>query len=131
MNKTVEVKAAPVAAGAQRLKSTEIMKIACGVWKINEPTEAFVTQILQFARDIESFLAARATQATPAPMPVERDVFYELVERFGDAVTDMFDQMDRGNWVDDHGHDVRMNAQMRALIPIVVDAIAARATPNN
>lgn len=51
---------------------------------------------------------------------------FDLIAEFGDAVTDMFEQMSRGNWTDDHGHDVRMNAKMLALKPLIVKAIELR-----
>ena len=55
---------------------------------------------------------------------------YDLIERFGRPVTDMFEQLEKGNWQDDHGHDVRMNAAMIALKQPVRDAIALRAKLN-
>lgn len=54
----------------------------------------------------------------------------DLIEQFGTGVTDMFEQMVRGNWTDDHGHNVRLNAQMFALKPIIADAIVHRAKIN-
>ena len=39
----------------------------------------------------------------------------ELVALFATRVCDMFEQMQRGNWVDDYGHDVRLNTAMLAL----------------
>jgi len=56
-------------------------------------------------------------------------VAWKIIECFGRGVTDMFEQMNRGNWVDDHGHKVRMNKAMLDLIPIVRAAIEYRATP--
>jgi hypothetical protein len=56
---------------------------------------------------------------------------YSLIERFGRTVTDMFEQLEKGNWEDDHGHDVRMNAAMIALKQPVRDAIALRAKINS
>jgi hypothetical protein len=55
------------------------------------------------------------------------DAMYELIEQFGTAVTDMFEQMLKSGWTDDHGHDVKMNAAMIALKKPVEDAIALRA----
>lgn len=55
------------------------------------------------------------------------DPMYELIEQFGTAVTDMFEQMLKSGWTDDHGHDVKMNAAMIALKKPVEDAIALRA----
>ncbi len=38
------------------------------------------------------------------------------VQQMGDRVADMFEQMNKGNWIDDHGHDVRMNRAMMDLL---------------
>ena len=51
---------------------------------------------------------------------------YALVLRFGDAVTDMFEQMIKGEWVDCNLHDVKLNAQMQALRPVMQAAINLR-----
>ena len=53
----------------------------------------------------------------------------QIIQRFGQGVTDMFEQMTRGNWIDDHGHNVKLNATMISLMPIVQAAIDYRATP--
>jgi hypothetical protein len=52
---------------------------------------------------------------------------WDLIEEFGSRVTDMFEQLIRGNWTDDQGHAVAMNAAMLALKKPVADAIALRA----
>ena len=52
--------------------------------------------------------------------------FYSLVESFGDAIANLFEQMNRGNWVDDHGNFVSMNREMLALQPIMRKAMDAR-----
>jgi hypothetical protein len=52
---------------------------------------------------------------------------HELIQRFGDAATDTFEQMLKGNWKDDHDHDVRMNKSMLDLKRTVADTIAFRA----
>lgn len=52
---------------------------------------------------------------------------YDLIEKFGTAVTDMFEQMIKGNWTDDHDHDVQNNSAMRALTPLINEAISLRA----
>jgi hypothetical protein len=65
------------------------------------------------------------------PMPAElfaaTPEMFELIEKFGDAVSDMFEQMVRGHWVDDHGHDVRLNSKMAALKPLVIRSMGLRA----
>jgi hypothetical protein len=50
-----------------------------------------------------------------------------LIQIFGDRITDMFEQMERGHWTDDHGHDVRLNKAMHDLIEPVQQAIEWRA----
>ena len=55
------------------------------------------------------------------------DEAHDLIRDLGDAITDMFDQMIRGHWVDDQGHDVRLNQQMIALKPLIIKAIRLRA----
>lgn len=52
---------------------------------------------------------------------------YALIEELGDAITDMFEQLTRGDWRDGHGHDVRLNKQMASLVPLVRKAIILRA----
>lgn len=49
----------------------------------------------------------------------------EALGNLGDGVTDMFEQLTRGNWVDDHGHSVLLNAQMIALENSIPEAQAA------
>lgn len=45
----------------------------------------------------------------------------------GDAATDTFEQMERGSWVDDHGHEVHKNAAMLDLLSAVKGAMDALA----
>ena len=47
--------------------------------------------------------------------------------RLGGAVADMFEQLMRGNWRDDHGHDVVLNKQMLDLMAALRHAIDVRA----
>ena len=51
---------------------------------------------------------------------------HDLIAEFGDSVTDMFEQMNRGEWKDNHGHDVRLNVAMMALMEVVKEAIKLR-----
>ena len=51
---------------------------------------------------------------------------HELIDEFGDHVTDMFEQMIKGKWTDDKGHGVQMNSAMLALKETVKKAIRAR-----
>lgn len=52
-----------------------------------------------------------------------------LIQQFGDAATNVFEQMLKGNWKDDHGHDVKNNVHMMALADAVRTAIAFRDSP--
>jgi len=62
-----------------------------------------------------------------AQLTRERSDCLTLIADFGDKITDMFEQMEKGNWTDDHSHDVRVNAAMCALIEPVQKAIELRA----
>ncbi len=55
---------------------------------------------------------------------------HAMVWKFGDAATDVFEQMLKGNWKDDQGHDVKMNQAMFVLADVVKSAIALNATIN-
>ena len=50
----------------------------------------------------------------------------EMLNLVGDKVVDMFEQMGKGNWTDDHGHDVKMNVAMIALLEAMHKAYAYR-----
>jgi len=50
-----------------------------------------------------------------------------VVENFGDGITDVFEQMERGSWIDDQGHKVELNSSMHSLIAVVRSAIELRA----
>lgn len=53
-----------------------------------------------------------ANAALIAAAPEMLDRLYKL----GDAITDMFEQMEKGNWVDELGHSVHQNEKMLALL---------------
>jgi hypothetical protein len=38
-----------------------------------------------------------------------------LLQNIGDGIANMFDQLVKGNWRDDHDHDVKMNVHMLNL----------------
>jgi hypothetical protein len=103
-------------AGAAEDLLTEIRTAlnASGVWHLGMDTVDV----------IKSLIASKQAAATEPKALLEAE---DLIERFGTAVTDMFEQMERGDWVDDHGHRVRMNKAMLDLIPVVEDAIKHRA----
>lgn len=48
------------------------------------------------------------------------DELKELLQQTGDGIADVFTQMQKGNWIDDHGHDVRMNAAMQNMKTVLV-----------
>lgn len=50
----------------------------------------------------------------------------EQLQKLGDAVIAMFDQMIKGNWVDDHGHVVKLNRAMNNLAATVRDTMRFR-----
>ncbi len=42
-----------------------------------------------------------------------------MLQDIGDSIADALDQMLKGKWTDDHGHDVRLNASMMCLKDIL------------
>lgn len=52
---------------------------------------------------------------------------YDLIAATGDAIADVFEQMNKGKWIDDHGHDVQLNRGMLALKDRLIEAIDLRA----
>jgi len=50
----------------------------------------------------------------------------KVINLMGDAITDMFEQLVKGSWTDDHGHDVQMNAAMIACSDAVIKAMEYR-----
>ena len=52
---------------------------------------------------------------------------WDLIQKTGDAIANMFEQMLRGKWRDDNGHDVQMNAQMLELAMAIKAAVRLRA----
>lgn len=79
-----------------------------------------------FYCDEHTVSVSREEALANARLFVAAPMMYRLLERFGDAVTDMFEQMTRGNWADDQGHSVMWNRQMEALGPLVQELIALR-----
>ncbi|KKN12245.1 hypothetical protein LCGC14_1018620 [marine sediment metagenome] len=51
---------------------------------------------------------------------------YEVFQQFGDKATDVFEQMERGSWTDDTGHEVHLNKAMMELKGVVIAAIELR-----
>jgi len=50
----------------------------------------------------------------------------EILNLVGDKVCDVFEQMEKGNWIDDHGHQVKMNVAMIDLLDAMTKACAYR-----
>lgn len=48
------------------------------------------------------------------------------ITNLGDAVADVFEQMLKGNWIDDHGHPVKNNDAMRKLEQALVQVMDRR-----
>ena len=42
-----------------------------------------------------------------------------LLQKTGDSIADMFEQMIKGNWRDDHGHNVKLNVSMITLTAVL------------
>lgn len=51
----------------------------------------------------------------------------DMMQHIGDSIADALEQMTKGNWRDDHGHDVRQNAQMQKLGKTLNDMVGFRA----
>ena len=51
---------------------------------------------------------------------------WDLIGDFGDSSTDMFEQMEKGDWKDDTGHSVKLNTAMIQLLTTVSKAIQLR-----
>ncbi len=68
-----------------------------------------------------------AAKLADANLIAASPAMYGLISEFGDRIADMFEQMLRGHWVDDHGHDVQTNQCMAALPKLIDDAIKLRA----
>lgn len=49
-----------------------------------------------------------------------------FVEKFGDAVADMFDQLVKGKWIDDNDHPVSNNATMLRLKELMQEVLSFR-----
>lgn len=50
-----------------------------------------------------------------------------LLQNIGDGIVNMFDQLVRGNWRDDHDHDVKMNVHMLNLQDVLKQILRFRA----
>lgn len=69
----------------------------------------------------------KASQAETVALRARVEDLGGVVQAFGDAATDTFEQMLKGNWRDDHGHPVKNNTAMLALKDAVVKAMELRA----
>lgn len=59
------------------------------------------------------------------------EALLELTQHFGDSIIGVFDQMLKGNWKDDHGHEVRTNTAMIGLTKVLEEAMILRAKNHN
>ena len=50
-----------------------------------------------------------------------------LLQNIGDGIANMFDQLVKGNWRDDHDHDVKMNVHMLNLHDVLKQIMRFRA----
>lgn len=50
-----------------------------------------------------------------------------LLQNIGDGIANMFDQLVKGNWRDDHDHDVKMNVHMLNLQDVLKQIMRFRA----
>lgn len=56
----------------------------------------------------------------------ERQELEELLQNTGDGIANLFTQLMKGNWVDDHGHDVKLNKAMVDMKKVIVDIMKFR-----
>lgn len=56
----------------------------------------------------------------------DKEKLTSFINRFGDKATDVFDQMLKGQWVDDHGHYVWLNISMIELKQVIEDVLDNR-----
>lgn len=56
-----------------------------------------------------------------------RDKVDTLLQQTGDGIAKVFDQLTKGNWVDDHGHPVANNAHMLAMQNVLLAIMHFRA----
>lgn len=60
-------------------------------------------------------------------MPDFEQATKDMMQLIGDSIADALEQMNKGNWRDDHGHDVRQNVQMQRLADTLNDMVGFRA----
>jgi hypothetical protein len=57
---------------------------------------------------------------------VDKKELTSLLQETGDSIADLFEQYLKGNWKDDHNHDVGMNTSMIKLKKILVELMEYR-----
>ena len=57
---------------------------------------------------------------------VDRKELETLLQETGNSIADLFEQYLKGNWKDDHDHDVGMNISMVKLKKTLVDLMEYR-----
>ncbi len=81
---------------------------------IRDLTNRHETRITKYAERIKELREANA-ELKP------------LLQNIGDGIVNMFDQLVRGNWRDDHDHDVKMNVHMLNLQDVLKQIMRFRA----
>ena len=56
----------------------------------------------------------------PAGTDAIREALEPLLQQTGDGIAAVFEQMLKGNWRDDHGHDVKFNIAMQGLKHLLI-----------
>lgn len=72
-------------------------------------------------------LAAAAIAAERDRLAKANAELKPLLQNIGDGIANMFDQLVKGNWRDDHDHDVKMNVHMLNLHDVLKQIMRFRA----
>lgn len=59
-------------------------------------------------------------------MTEEKKDLTVLLQNTGDSVAYLFEQLTKGSWVDDNGHDVRLNMAMLGMQKVLIDIMEFR-----
>ncbi|MBT1154314.1 hypothetical protein J1C56_01780 [Aminobacter anthyllidis] len=113
------------------LKALEAMVLSIAFYGRDKGTNRYETTMEQLcAKWVETDAAIRSA-LHPTPMPVSAPVGVvekteHLLQTVGDGIVAMFEQMIKGNWRDDHDHDVKMNVAMMNLQTVVQEVMEFR-----
>lgn len=79
-------------------------------------------------RTVFGLIATLTAQARRiAELEAENVLMRDMIQQLGDRVADMFEQLIKGNWHDDHDHDVKWNKAMLDLKSTLKNVMQARA----